>query len=59
MIHNRHLLKTSHHMSKNIWLLKPTGMNRGRGIYVFNTLDRLKTLIRELTEGIVVSDPIS
>lgn len=28
-----------------LWLLKPTGLNRGRGIHVFNDLDTLISLL--------------
>lgn len=31
----------------NIWILKATGFNRGRGIHVFSSADELKTLIKE------------
>ncbi len=39
-------------MGQNIWILKCTGFNRGRGIHVFNSLTELKKLIREYTEGV-------
>lgn len=28
-----------------IWLLKPTGLNRGRGIEIFNSIERLKQIL--------------
>ena len=31
----------SHFQGHNIWILKATGFNRGRGIHVFNKLDDL------------------
>lgn len=37
----------SHCVGKNFWILKPTNLNRGRGIHIFNSLDQLKTLIQE------------
>lgn len=30
-----------------LWLLKPTGLNRGRGIHVFNDVDKLVDLLIE------------
>jgi hypothetical protein len=35
----------------NVWVLKPTGLNRGRGIEVFNTLEALNTFINQYFEG--------
>lgn len=35
-----------------LWLLKPTGLNRGRGINVFNNLDQLTDLLIEYTSGV-------
>jgi len=31
----------------NVWVLKPVGLNRGRGIEVFNSLETLNELINE------------
>ena len=31
----------SHFQGHNIWILKATGFNRGRGIHVFNKIDDL------------------
>jgi hypothetical protein len=33
--------------SKFLWLLKPTFLNRGRGIHVFSSLETLVKLIQE------------
>jgi predicted RNA-binding protein YlxR (DUF448 family) len=35
----------------NLWLLKPTHLNRGRGIHVFIDLDTLNQLIKEYCSG--------
>lgn len=40
----------------NIWILKATGYNRGRGIYVFDTIEKLKTYIKQMDEGIVLTE---
>jgi hypothetical protein len=33
------------HRHKNLWLLKPTGFNRGIGIHVFNSTLDLKNIL--------------
>jgi hypothetical protein len=43
----------THIAGRNLWILKPTGFNRGRGVTVFDTLDKLKTLIKEYSEGVL------
>jgi hypothetical protein len=40
-----------HFEGYNLWLLKPTHLNRGRGIHVFRDLDSLHKLIREYCQG--------
>jgi len=37
----------SHFQGKNIWILKPTGLNRGRGIHVVDTVKECKKLIKQ------------
>ncbi len=34
-----------------MWLLKPTGLNRGRGIELFNTLEDLNRYINQYLDG--------
>ena len=46
----------SFYRGKNIWILKATGFNRGRGIHVFSDLETLKKLIKEYTEGGAVEE---
>lgn len=41
----------SHFDGYNLWLLKPTHMNRGRGIHVFNDLQTLQKLMKEYCTG--------
>lgn len=41
----------SHFDGFNLWLLKPTHLNRGRGIHVFKDLPTLHKLIREYCIG--------
>jgi len=43
----RYTMPLCHFLGKNIWLLKPTFLNRGRGIHVFKTIEELKTLLYE------------
>jgi hypothetical protein len=40
----------THFAGKNIWMLKPTGFNRGRGVTVFNSMEKLKGLIKYYSE---------
>jgi hypothetical protein len=35
----------------NIWLIKPNDFNRGRGVMLFNSLNELKAILKELTQG--------
>lgn len=35
-----------------LWLLKPTGLNRGRGIQIFNSLETLEKYLFEQCEGV-------
>lgn len=46
-IKNPYRMMQSAHDHKNIWLLKPTGLNRGRGIHIFTTLEELKQILME------------
>ena len=41
----------SHFDSFNLWLLKPTHLNRGRGIHVFRDLETLHKLIKQYCNG--------
>ena len=40
-----------HFAGRNLWILKPTSLNRGRGIHVFKDLDTLKELINSYVHG--------
>ena len=44
------VLPVSHHSGFNVWILKPSGFNRGRGIYVFSSLEELKEILEEYHE---------
>lgn len=41
----------SHFDGYNLWLLKPTHLNRGRGIHVFRDLETLNRLIKDYCAG--------
>ncbi|KAK1929832.1 Tubulin glycylase 3B [Phytophthora citrophthora] len=41
MLPDIHAAETSTSTSQNVWIVKPAGMSRGRGIRVFNDLDQL------------------
>ena len=32
---------------RNIWILKPTGFNRGKGIHMFETLETFDALVND------------
>ena len=49
-------MPTSHFDGHNIWILKCTQFNRGKGIYVFNTLEQLVSLINEIDKGLIISE---
>ena len=49
--HCRPKIPKTHFAGKNIWILKPTGFNRGRGIAPFNSMERLKSLLKHYAEG--------
>lgn len=57
--YNRYTMPLCHFSGYNLWLLKPTHLNRGRGIHVFKDLDRLRQLMashcRENTGGVADS----
>lgn len=36
-----------------VWLLKPTDLNRGRGIQLFNSLENLEKLLIEFKNGVI------
>lgn len=42
----RYSMPACHFDSYNLWILKPTHLNRGRGIHVFRDLDTLQKLIK-------------
>jgi hypothetical protein len=42
-------LRESMFDGQNLWLLKPSDYNRGRGVSLFNSIDQLKRLMVELT----------
>ena len=36
---------------ENLWMLKPSSFNRGRGVHVFSSLPQLYTLINEYIDS--------
>lgn len=40
-----------HFVGENVWILKPTSFNRGKGIHVVNSISKLKKLIKEYSRG--------
>ena len=49
-------LENSHFDGYNLWFLKVTQYNRGRGIYVFRTFEELEKHIAQLQKGIAFSN---
>jgi|Laugresu1bdmlbdd_1035124.scaffolds.fasta_scaffold03706_6 hypothetical protein len=47
----RYSLPLCHYDGYNLWLLKPTHLNRGRGIHVFRDLETMHKLIRDYCQG--------
>ena len=39
--------------STYLWILKPTFLNRGRGIHLFNNLQKLEKILTGYLEGFV------
>lgn len=39
------MINQAEHNHKNLWLLKPTGFNRGVGIHVFNSTSDLVNIL--------------
>ena len=44
-------MPSCHFIGQNVWILKPTGLNRGKGIHVVNSISKLKKLIKEYSRG--------
>jgi hypothetical protein len=51
-IYSKRKLTLPQYQGHNIWILKATGFNRGRGIHVVTKIEDIKSLIREYTEGV-------
>ena len=45
------VMPMSHFAGQNVWILKPTGFNRGKGIHVVNSLSKLKKLMKEYSRS--------
>lgn len=45
------VMPSCHFIGQNVWILKPTGFNRGKGIHVVNSIGKLKKLIKEYSRG--------
>ena len=49
--HQQYTMPLCHFDSFNLWLLKPTHLNRGRGIHVFRDIETLNKLIKQYCSG--------
>lgn len=45
------VLPATHNSGQNVWILKPSGFNRGRGISVFSSLEELKAILDDYHEA--------
>lgn len=43
----RHTMPLSHFTGGNMWVLKTTAMNRGRGIHVFKSMKQLRQILKQ------------
>lgn len=41
------VMPVSHFQGKNIWILKPTGLNRGKGIHVVDSVKEVKRIVKQ------------
>ncbi|OMJ82584.1 hypothetical protein SteCoe_16698 [Stentor coeruleus] len=41
----------THYVGRNVWIMKPAGLNRGRGIMVFDDIDTLEKEVKEITSN--------
>ncbi|CDW91776.1 tubulin-tyrosine ligase family [Stylonychia lemnae] len=46
-----HIMPLCHFKGKNVWILKPTSLNRGKGIHVISSFKKLKKLIRDYCQN--------
>jgi len=43
----------------NLWVFKPNDFNMGRGVHIFSTLEELKKLIANYTQGVeIIHKPV-
>ena len=49
---NKCILADTHYRGKNLWILKPTRMNRGRGVHPFEYIEQLKKMLKEYRQGV-------
>ena len=47
----KYTMPLCHFDSYNLWLLKPTHLNRGRGIHVFRDIETLVKLVKQYCSG--------
>ena len=49
-------LHSTYTTGKNVWMLKPSWMSRGRGLEIFQTLEELETLLKNYLSGYQARD---
>jgi len=56
---NKYKFYNSYLGGKNMWLIKPTSYNRGRGIRIFNDVETLMGYLKDFCEGVEESKILS
>ena len=57
--HCKSLLVPTHYSGQNLWILKPSGLNRGRGVHMVDSVGEVRRLIKEYTDGVVLPQSAS
>ncbi len=45
LVFTKYTMPLCHFAGYNLWLLKPTGLNRGRGVHVFHDIEKLQEIM--------------
>lgn len=56
---NKYKFYDSYIGGKNMWLIKPTSYNRGRGIRIFNDIETLVGYLKDFSDGVEESKILS
>jgi len=56
---NKYKMYETYFGGKNLWLIKPTSYNRGRGIRIFSSIETLIEYLKDYTNGVLESKILS